>query len=261
MIMSVSPAKVMEAIAQIGPAGAMKAKMDEFSQVEGAEPDRFRERFLVNLGPRMAIYLAPGRSAETTDEAADAGGEGGRVRPVGHAVVASRCLPKPTLVAELRDPEDFGKALDSLMVAVNKELKSRPWRRLPPRRRKRPARPQPVRPVRRDQMRGGRPGRLWRRRVDRASAGPEAQPPKTLPRRVPAHAGAGTAKFYADRSHRFAAETGRDAELHPTIRMEGKHIAFSSTSEAARVAIDIGQEERLEARPRSSKPCPTFRRI
>ena len=34
-------------------------------------------------------------------------------------------LPKPTLVAELNDPKTFGKALDAVMIAVNKELKAK----------------------------------------------------------------------------------------------------------------------------------------
>ena len=84
----------------------------------------FDKDFLSNLGPRMAIYLAPGRSAAATDEAPQTPAGLAGLDPMAMLSSLQGALPKPTLVAELRDPVAFGKALDSIMLTVNKELKA-----------------------------------------------------------------------------------------------------------------------------------------
>ena len=125
VMMSLSPAKALEAISQIGPAGEVKAKIDELMEnVRSQSRIDFDKDFLSNLGPRMAIYLAPGRSAAATDEAPQAPAGLAELDPMAMLSSLQGALPKPTLVAELRDPVAFGKALDSIMLTVNKELKA-----------------------------------------------------------------------------------------------------------------------------------------
>ena len=65
----------------------------------------------------MAIYLSPDRSAATTDEAPQTPVGLTGLDPMAMLSSLQGALPKPTLVAELRDPVAFGKALDSIMLS------------------------------------------------------------------------------------------------------------------------------------------------
>ena len=72
-MMSLSPARALEAVSQIGPPGELKAKIDELMEkIRSQSRIDFHKDLLSNLGPRMAIYLVPGRSAAPTDEAPQA---------------------------------------------------------------------------------------------------------------------------------------------------------------------------------------------
>ncbi|MGA7501969.1 MAG: hypothetical protein WBX00_35180, partial [Isosphaeraceae bacterium] len=125
VMMSLSPAKALETVSQIGPAGEVKEQIDELMEkIRSQSRIDFDMDFLSNLGPRMAIYLAPGRSAAATDEAPQAPAGLAGLDPMAMLSSLQRALPKLTLVAELRDPVAFGKALDSIMLTVNKELKA-----------------------------------------------------------------------------------------------------------------------------------------
>jgi hypothetical protein len=125
VMMSVSPAKVIKAVSQIGPPGQVKAKIDELMEkVRAQSRIDFEKDLFSNLGPRMAFYLAPGRSAATTDEPPQAAVGAAGLDPMAMFSSLQGAFPKPTLMAELRDPIAFGKALDSIMITVNKELKA-----------------------------------------------------------------------------------------------------------------------------------------
>ena len=108
---SLSPAKVFESINQIGAAGELKEKLDELvEKVRSQTRIDFDKDFLANIGPKMAIYLSPGRSAVATDEAPQPPAGPGGFDPMAMLSSLQGALPKPTLVAELRDPVTFGKA-------------------------------------------------------------------------------------------------------------------------------------------------------
>ncbi len=125
VMISASPAKVLEAVSQFGSAGEFKEKIDELIERLHAQSHMdFEKDFLANLGPRMAIYLSPNRSAATTDEAPQTPVGLTGLDPMAMLSSLQGALTKPTLVAELRDPVAFGKALDSIMLSVNKELKA-----------------------------------------------------------------------------------------------------------------------------------------
>ena len=230
VMLSLSPAKALEAVSQIGPAGEVKEQIDELMEkVRSQSRIDFDKDFLSNLGPRMAIYLEPGRSAAATDEAPQAPAGLAGLNPMAMLASLQGALPKPTLVAELRDPVTFGKALDSIMLIVNKELKAQAMEKAAEDGAADEAGQGPA------QARG--PGR-----GPGGAAGPGGRPArgrslKDTPapefRLMP-----GNVKIYM-----LSVPTDSPLKIlppgvRPTIRMEGNHIAFSPTSEAARAALD-----------------------
>ena len=229
VMMSLSPAKALETVSQIGPAGEVKEQIDELMEkIRSQSRIDFDMDFLSNLGPRMAIYLAPGRSAAATDEAPQAPAGLAGLDPMAMLSSLQRALPKLTLVAELRDPVAFGKALDSIMLTVNKELKAQAMEKAADDAAADEAGHGPA-------QRGGL-DEAWEAPRGRA-AGRRKRSLKNTPapefRLMP-----GNVKIYM-----LSVPTDSPLKIlppgvRPTIRMEGNHIAFSSTSEAVRAALD-----------------------
>jgi hypothetical protein len=244
LILSISPAKVLDALAQAEPGGTAKAKIDEFlAKLKDQNRIDFEKDFLGNLGPKMALYLAPGRSAAATDETPEAAAKAGGLDPTAVLSSLSTALPKPTLVAELNDPKTFSKALDGVMIAVNKELKAMAIEKAAAE--EEADRATANQPGGAPGLAGG-PGRFPGRRggAEAAGAGPGERPArKRSSKDIPVPyfqlmTGSGAAKSYrliipAESALKFGGPS-----VHPTVRMEDKYVAFSSTSEAARVAID-----------------------
>ena len=90
-----------------------------------------RDDVLAHVGPKMAFYLSPDKTEAAVTEGAEADAGGGLGALAGgfnlNAVMAAAVsVPKFTLVAEVKDAEAVGRALDQLMVEVNKGL--REWR-------------------------------------------------------------------------------------------------------------------------------------
>ncbi|HMF37785.1 MAG TPA: hypothetical protein VKF17_14145, partial [Isosphaeraceae bacterium] len=189
----------------------------------------FDKDFLSNLGPRMAMYQAPGRSAATTDEAPQTPAGLAGLDPMAMLSSLQGALPNPTLVAELRDPVAFGKALDSIMIAVNKELKARAMEKAAEDGAADEAGQGPA------QARG--PGRGMG-----GAEGPAGRPAR---KRSLKDAPAPEFRLMPGNVKTYMLSTPTDSPLkivppgvRPTIRMDGNHIVFSSTSEAARVALE-----------------------
>ena len=231
VMLSLSPAKALEAVSQIGPAGEVKEQIDEFMEkVRSQSRIDFDKDFLSNLGPRMAIYLAPGRSAAATDEAPQAPAGLAGLDPMAMLSSLQGALPKPTLVAELRDPVTFGKALDSIMLTVNKELKGQAMEKAAEDGAADEGGQGPAQAQRggldeaREAPRGRAAGR--RRRSLKDTPAPEF---RLMP---------GNVKIYMLNVPTDSPLKILPPGVRPTIRMEGNHIAFSSTSEAARTALD-----------------------
>jgi hypothetical protein len=237
LLLSLSPAKVLDALTQIGPAGQMKAKIDEaMEKIRTESRIDFEKDFLDKLGPKMALYLAPGRSAATTDETPESAFKAGALDPAAMFSALQTALPKPTLVAEIRDPAAFGKALDAVMVAVNKALKAQAIEKAATESASAESGPGAGQggaqaglqgPGRGRGQRGeGYGERPARKRSPRQTAAPEF---RLMP---------GSEKTYmlvvpSDSSLKIGSPGA-----HPTLRVEGKYVAFSSTSEAARGAIE-----------------------
>ena len=198
VMLSLSPAKALEAVGQIGPAGEVKEQIDELMEkVRSQSRIDFDKDFLSNLGPRMAIYLEPGRSAAATDEAPQTPAGLAGLDPMAMLASLQGALPTPTLVAELRDPVTFGKALDSIMLIVNKELKAQAIEKAAEDGTADEAGQGP------EQARG--PGRGLGGAAGPGGRPAQAEPQKHARARVSPHARQ-CQDLHAERSHRFAAE-------------------------------------------------------
>lgn len=230
VMISLSPAKALEAISRIGSPGEVKAKIDELMEkVRSQSRIDFDKDLLSNLGPQITIYLAPGRSAATTDEAPQTPAGLAGLDPMAMLSFLQGALPKATLVAELHDPVAFGKALDSIMLTVNKELKAQAMEKAAEDGAADEAGQGP------SQARGpgrglggaeGPGGRPARKRSLKDTPAPEF---RLMP---------GTVKTYMLIVPTDSPLKISPPGVRPTIRMEGNHIAFSSSSEAARAALE-----------------------
>ena len=84
---------------------------------------------LAHLGPKMAFYLSQEEDEDVVPEAPDAGAALGGLAGgfnLKAVMAAAVKVPKFTLVAEVKDAEALGRAVDQMMVEVNKGL--REWR-------------------------------------------------------------------------------------------------------------------------------------
>ncbi len=75
------------------------------------------------VGPRMIAYIGAGQSATTTDDSLESALKNGW-SPTAASRLLEAAFPKLTLVAEVKKPDAFGKALDAAMIAINNELKA-----------------------------------------------------------------------------------------------------------------------------------------
>ncbi|WP_165227235.1 hypothetical protein [Aquisphaera insulae] len=230
---SASPEKILQAIAEIGPPGEMRARLDEvMEKLKGQTKLNIEKDLLGNLGPRMMFYMAPGRSAAATDESPKPSAD-----PMAMLSSLQSVFPKPTLVAELRDPVAFTRALESVVIAVNKELKAMAVEKAAAmsaedaNANNTPNGPEGGR------GRGGAAEGAGRRKSNKETPAPELRlspgPVKTYMLIVP-----------PDSPIKLNLPGVR-----PTIRLEGKYIAISTTSEAARVALEAVKKKEWKPTP------------
>ncbi len=105
---------------------AVKAQIDEFTgEIQESGKIDLQKDLFAHLGPKMVFYLAPGRSAATTNEESSLESLiSNGLNPMAAAAGLPSLFPKLTMVAEVKNPEAFGKALDALIIAINSELKA-----------------------------------------------------------------------------------------------------------------------------------------
>lgn len=240
VVMSAAPAKVLEAALQLGLPGVDRTKIDEFlAGLKERNRIDFEKDFLGHLGPKMAFYLAPGRSA-ATEETPEPPPTTGAFDLSALLSSLGSSLPKPTLVAELQDPKAFGKALDAVMIAVNKELKAKAIEKAAEETAAEEAGARQPGFQGPGQLPGaGRPAgvgggartgdRPARKKSSRETPAPEF---RLMP-------GSASSKSYRLTVPSDSALKLGGPGVHPTIRIEDKYVAFSSSSDAARLAIDM----------------------
>ncbi len=121
--LSISPNQLLDTISELGPPGVVRGHIEEL--VETAEKTGsidLRKDLLAHMGPRMVLYVAPGRSAAAGNESFETSWLQ-EFNPR-KALASLPSIPKLTLVAEVDDPVQFGKALDGAIIALNHELRA-----------------------------------------------------------------------------------------------------------------------------------------
>ncbi len=123
--LSLNVALFYEIIAKSVPE-AVKAQIDEFTgEIQESGKIDLQKDLFAHLGPKMVFYLAPGRSAATTNEESSLESlVSNGLNPMAALTGLPSLFPKLTMVAEVKNPEAFGKALDALIIAINSELKA-----------------------------------------------------------------------------------------------------------------------------------------
>jgi hypothetical protein len=240
--LSISPAKLLDAFEQIGSAGAIKAHIDALREtIKNTGQIDLRKDILGHLGPRMVAYLAPGRSAAANDDSLEAALKNG-LTPSSAATAIQSFFPKLTLVAEVDNPEAFGKGLDTLMIAINNELESQ------------------VRQIEAEERRAAEQQKAAG--GDRAAGGrsPRGGGDRTKQRRILAPrftAIPGQAKSFvlvtpSDSKLRFGPSSFR-----PTILLEGKYAVFSVSSDSARAAAEAARRKDWKPSSELERACQT----
>ncbi len=175
-----------------------------------------RKDLLARLGTKFAFYVMPGGTAAVPPVAvAPAVGPGGVVNPLA-SLLGLRQVPRFTLAAEVDDNSAFGKTLDSLMIALNKEIRERIYAAA-----ENAPKPPPTAPGSgsRDEEKGRR------------------EPPP-VPEFRPTPSNNPSEKSYVlyippALSKQFP--TG----FRPTIRLLNKQLVFATTPDAARQALEV----------------------
>ena len=124
--LSMNPAQLLETINGLGLPDAVKAQIDELTEdIQSAGKIDLQKDLLAHLGPRMVLYLAPGRSAATTNEESSLESAISKgLNTMSAASAMQSLLPKFTLVAEVKDPVAFARAMDAVVNTINNELKA-----------------------------------------------------------------------------------------------------------------------------------------
>jgi hypothetical protein len=225
--LSIQPAQFLDAIAELDPSGTIKGHLEDFTEtVQSSGKIDLRKDLLAYLGPRIALYIAPGRSATTSDESFETNWLRGINAPTAALSALSR-LPKATLVAELSDPTKFGRALDGAIIAINNELKAQTLELERSRQEQAAQADQGAGPAA-NPGRGpaGRPGgaRAPRRRAAAASA-PQVEP-------IPGQVGAYMLRTPSDSPLRLG-----PPGFKPMLRIEGKYVVIAVAGDAAEAAL------------------------
>jgi hypothetical protein len=100
-------------------------KIDEFEKlVQEKTRKQLREDFLAPLGPKMAFYMPPGKPAPARTPAAGSPGAAATNNPLAFLGSIGLQVPKAVFIAEVSDPTRFSRALDELIIFVNKQLET-----------------------------------------------------------------------------------------------------------------------------------------
>jgi hypothetical protein len=237
--LSMSPSQVLDAILALGRPDEFKAQYEEFAEaVKTAGDLDVNKDLLAYVGPRMIAYVGPGNPAATTKDSLESALKNGW-SPTAAVSLLEAAFPKLTLVAEVKKPETFGKALDAAMIAINNELKAQAI--------------EVAREARAagDQAKGaggGRmpgPGGTTRRR----SLNETRAPSFTL---IPSTSEVKTFVLMTptDSPIRFG-----PSNFRPTIQLDDKYVAFAVSPDAARAALAAVRRKDWKPSANLEKAC------
>ena len=225
--LSIRPAQLLDAIVELDPSGTLKGQIEEFSEtvLDKGKID-LRKDLLAQLGPRIALFVAPGRSATTSDESFETNWLRG-FNPSMAALSSLSRLPKVTLVAEVNDPNKFGRALDGAIIAINDKLRGEALELAHQEQAEQPDQGggPAAKGGRGPGARGGGGPRSPRRRGLDTSSAPRIEP-------IPGQVGAYMLRTPSDSPLRLG-----PPGFKPVIRIEGKYVVVSVAADAAEAAL------------------------
>ncbi len=239
--LSLNPAHLLETLSAADTSDTVKTQVEELTKAirRGGKID-IEKDLLAHLGPKMILFLAPERSAATNDESAESALKQG-FNLLGLTSAVQSFLPKLTLVAEVDNPESFGKALDAVIIAINSQLKSQAHELAEEERAAAGEQPEAGAQAR-------VPGAGAGKRSGRRRSPEETPAPRFTP--VPGHENA------------FVLTTPRDSALklgpvhfRPTIQLEGKYLVISTASDAVRPALAAMKQKDWKPSAELQKAC------
>jgi len=232
-VLSLDAAKTLDLLTALDPSNQFKGKVDAALDALKAKGKMDpRKDMIAQLGPKFAVYVMPGGTpARSPGESDPAAGTnlGLNLVPGGlGAMLGGAQVPRLTAVAEVKDPVVFGKALDNLMVVVNRAFKDQA-NDAADAAEKALAGPGGGENPGRPPAGGGGAGGGNRRRGAAAAAPavdfklmPGVDPrEKTYVLHVPPGSG-----------------RGLPAGVRPTVRLGARHVVVATTPDAARLAIE-----------------------
>jgi hypothetical protein len=191
----------------------------------------------------MIAYLAPGRSAATNGDPVEAAASKGW-SPTAIITALQSTFPKLTLVAEVKNPEAFSKALDAIVVALNKELKAQAMEKALEERKEDTAKGGGA-------NRGG--GRFGGGGGDRTKTRrPLQQTPAPRFEMTPT---AGKAKVYSLTTPSGSPLHLGPASFRPTIHLDGDFVVFALTPDSARTALTAVRRKDWKPSDSLAKVC------
>lgn len=236
-VVSLDGPKTLDALLGTGlPGGGGKLK-ETLDTLKTKSKIDLRKDLLTHIGPKAAFYVmtgeaaarAPGDPAGANSLAGLLGG--GAITPAvltGMGLIgADGQIPRFTLIADIDDADAFGKALDNVMVAVNKSLKEQAAAEVPANARGAAGGLRP----------GGPPGGGY---GDAPGGGNDPNNPR---RREPPPVVEFKLMIGKDKAYVLyvppSLASQYPAGFRPSIRVGAKHVAFATTPDAARKALEL----------------------
>jgi len=242
--LSVSPANLLETLSVADTSDTVKTQVEELAKAirRGGKID-IEKDLLAHLGPKMVLFLAPERSAAANDESVESALKKG-LNLLGLTSAVQSLLPKLTLVAEVDNPDSFGKALDAVIIALNGELKTQAHELA-----------EQEHAAAGDQAEGGA-----QKRGPGAGAGAAGK--RSGRRRSPEETPAPRFTPMPGHENAFVLTTPRDSALklgpthfRPTIQLEGKYLVISTASDAVRPALNAMKQKEWKPSAELQKAC------
>lgn len=240
--LSIDPNGLIDTVAQLAPAGTVKAKVDEFSEaIRSSGKIDFRKDFLGRLGPRMVLFLAPDKSAAVGGSFQTDWLKG--LSPQAGVPTTLISQNKLTLLAEVSEPKAFGRTLEGAINALNRVMEKQTADLLEQ--------------AESDQSQpgagGGQAGANARRpggqRGTRKRSASQMSPHFVAMVNTTAAVAVGSSSSSLDKQS-YILRTPSDSPLkivpdkvHPVIKFDGKYLVISVAADSADAALKVAKQK------------------
>jgi hypothetical protein len=241
--LSTSFSGLLETIKLIAPEGAVREQIDEMAEsIRSVGSIDLQKDLLAYLGPKMVVYLAPGRSAASNDDSLESALSKGW-SPTAAVAALQSVFPKLTVVAEVNNPEKFGKALDAAMIAINGELKAQAVEKAVEERKAEENKEGGGASRNLAGRQGAGGDRTKRRRSLQDTPAPRFTLSQSAPRVSATTPIPGEAKAFILMTPSGSPLRFGPTSFRPTVQLDGRHVAFSVSPDAARAALAAVQRK------------------